>query len=225
MRDSFFIIKYCNVVKEYIKNNFVPSACSGDSTIQESNIGENSDNHILYSMRDDSGTETNTEDNTGSRILYSTRGSSSPNPNVDKFCSEDVGVVMRSYLLERRPQTPLSSVMNLTFSDKLIQYIGNKGITEPELYRAAQIDRRLFSKIISNRNYQPSKDTVLAFVFALELTLSEANDLLERAGYSLSHSIKRDVILEYFIKERVFDLGNINAFLYDMNEKIIGRNV
>jgi hypothetical protein len=92
-----------------------------------------------------------------------------------------------------------------------------------DVYKAAHIDRRLFSKIICNRNYLPSKDTVIAFVFALKLNFDEAKDLLERAGYSLSHSIRRDIIIEYFIKERVYNLNNINAFLYNMNEKIIGK--
>ena len=79
--------------------------------------------------------------------------------------------------------------------------------------------------MLCNRDYQPSKDTVLALVFALKLNLTEAKDLLERAGYTLSHSIKRDIILEYFIKEGIYNLNNINAFLYNMNEKVIGRNL
>ena len=107
----------------------------------------------------------------------------------------------------------------------MLSYIREKDLTEPEVYKAAQIDRRLFSKIISNKDYKPSKDTVLAFIFALRLTLGEGKDLLERAGYTLSHSIRRDIILEYFIKERVYNLNNINAFLYNMSEKIIGRNI
>jgi hypothetical protein len=86
------------------------------------------------------------------------------------------------------------------------------------------MDRRLFSKIICNDNYKPSKDTALALIFALRLSLSEAMDMLERAGYTLSHSIQRDIIIEYFIKEKVYNLNNINAFLYNMGEKIIGRN-
>jgi hypothetical protein len=85
------------------------------------------------------------------------------------------------------------------------------------------MDRRLFSKIISNKEYKPAKDTVLALIFAMQLDLNEANDLLDRAGFTLSHSIKRDVILEYFIKEGVYNLNNINAFLFKMQEKIIGR--
>ena len=87
------------------------------------------------------------------------------------------------------------------------------------------MDRRLFSKIVCNENYKPSKDTALALVFALELSLPEANDLLERAGYTLSHSIRKDIIAEYFIKEEIYNLRKINAMLYDLDEKIIGRDV
>jgi hypothetical protein len=86
-------------------------------------------------------------------------------------------------------------------------------------------DSMFNAKMLCNRDYQPSKDTVLALIFALKLSLNEAKDLLERAGYTLSHSIRRDIILEYFIKEGVYNLNNINAFLYNMNEKVIGRNI
>lgn len=157
-----------------------------------------------------------------SDIQFSLKPSTKPE---DKFDAAVVSDAMKSYLAEQSPAKPLSATINLTFVDKLLSYIREKDLTEPEVYKAAQIDRRLFSKIISNKDYKPSKDTVLAFIFALRLTLGEGKDLLERAGYTLSHSIRRDIILEYFIKERVYNLNNINAFLYNMSEKIIGRNI
>ena len=89
--------------------------------------------------------------------------------------------------------------------------------------KAAQMDRRLFSKMMSDRNYKPSKDTAVALVIALELSLKQANDLLSRAGYALSHSNKRDVIIEYFIRERIYNLSDINEVLYRLDQKIIGR--
>ncbi len=163
-----------------------------------------------------------TYDDRKPRVQYSLK---SPIEKEDKFDSIAVSEAMKSYLGEDIPVKPLSSMINLTFVNKLLFYIKEKNFTEPEVYKAAQIDRRLFSKIICNQNYKPSKDTVLAFIFALRLNLNEGKDLLERAGYTLSHSIRRDIILEYFIKERVYNLSNINAFLYHMSEKIIGRNI
>ena len=91
------------------------------------------------------------------------------------------------------------------------------------IYNAAKMDRRLFSKIMSDRNYKPSKDTAIALVLALHLNLEQAEDLLKRAGYSLSHSNKRDIVIEYFIREEVYDLMVINDVLYKLGEKKIGR--
>ena len=153
-------------------------------------------------------------------IKYSDRGGSS-----DVFDPALVASLMSSYLQERTPVKPLSATTNLTFVQKLEQHIRNKHLVEADVYKAALMDRRLFSKMICNNNYKPSKDTALALVFALKLNLGEAKDLLERAGYTLSHSIQRDIIIEYFIKERIYNLNNINAFLYNMDEKIIGRSV
>lgn len=76
---------------------------------------------------------------------------------------------------------------------------------------------------MSDRNYKPSKDTAIALTIALELTLKQANDLLSRAGYTLFHSNKRDVIIEYFIREGIHDLSDINEVLYNLDQKIIGR--
>ena len=153
-------------------------------------------------------------------IKYSSRGKPS-----DSFDPSLVASLMTSYLQERTPIQPLAATTNLTFVQKLEQHIRNKHLVEADVYKAALMDRRLFSKIICNNNYKPSKDTALALVFALKLNLGEAKDLLERAGYTLSHSIQRDIIIEYFIKERIYNLNNINAFLYNMDEKIIGRSV
>ena len=111
----------------------------------------------------------------------------------------------------------LDSALNLTFVDNM------KGWRDSKVYKAAQLDRRLFSKIMSDREYKPAKDTALALAIALELTLQQTSDLLDRAGYTLSHSNKRDVIIEYFIREGVHNLTDINEVLYKLDQKIIGR--
>lgn len=157
----------------------------------------------------------------------STPAPSAPqNTNKQDVFDKDFVLKTLNFCISNQIQpNELSKVINSTFVDKLLFYIDQKGMREPEVYKAAQIDRRLFSKIISNKDYRPSKDTALALAFALNLSLVETNDFLERAGYTLSHSIKRDIILEYFICEKIYNLNKINAFLYYANEKIIGRNV
>ena len=117
----------------------------------------------------------------------------------------------------------LERTTDQTFVDKLLYYISKKELNASQVYKAAHVDKRLFSKIISNREYCPSKDTVIALALALELSLSEATDILSRAGYSLSHSNKRDIIIEYFFSEKIFALIEINETLYLLGQKIIGR--
>lgn len=119
--------------------------------------------------------------------------------------------------------TELDKIRNKTFTEMLIWHIAKTGKKDSAIYNAALMDRRLFSKIMSDRNYSPSKDTAMALVLALHLDLEQAKDLLERAGYTLSHSNKRDIIVEYFIREKVYDLMTVNDVLYKLGERKIGR--
>lgn len=114
--------------------------------------------------------------------------------------------------------------VNQSFVDRLLHYINERGVRDSEVYKAAQVDKRLFSKMVSNRDYKPSKDTAIALALALELSLDEANDMLSRAGYTFSHSNKRDIIIEYFFREKVYSLIDANDVLYRLNQKLIGRS-
>ena len=108
------------------------------------------------------------------------------------------------------------------FSVSLLRLIDASGKTDADIYRLANIDRRLFSKIRSNAQYVPSKTTALAFAIALELTIDQTADLLKRAGYALSHSRISDVIVEYFIKSRKYDVFEINEVLFSYDQPLLG---
>lgn len=109
------------------------------------------------------------------------------------------------------------------FSPTLLKLIDRSGKTDVEVYKKANIDRKFFSKIRSNPNYQPSKPTVLAFAIALELDLEETEMLLSRAGLALSHANKQDIVVEFFIKSQNFDIHELNSVLFALDIPPLGN--
>ena len=121
---------------------------------------------------------------------------------------------------------PIKEVEELepTFSEILFQLIKEKGISETDCYKNANLDRKLFSKIISNTYYQPRKNTVFALCIGLGLDLPEAKKLLDAAGFSLSRSIKMDVVMAFLFKKKTSDIFVANEILESFDCTALGQN-
>lgn len=132
----------------------------------------------------------------------------------------DVTKTMSQSIPINRNIDDLVNQLEETFSERLLRMIDERGLKDSEVYNKAQVDRRHFSKIRKDVNYTPNKKTVLAFSIALELSLDETKDLLRCAGYALSRSSKMDIIVTYFLQNKIYDMFEINDVLYEYGQPI-----
>ena len=109
-----------------------------------------------------------------------------------------------------------------TFSEMLLRLIGESGEKNSAVYNRANIDRRHFSKIANNENYRPSKETALAFAIALQLNFDKTQEFLKTAGYTLTKNNLADVIVNFFIDKKIFDINVVNMALHEYEQPLLG---
>lgn len=162
-------------------------------------------------------------------VLYYRKSSATSyyNENLDRYVLEKYNIKQHFTMsLAKSDQSAkgvaLDQEPSQSFSDYLIRLISQSGMTNAECYKKANVDKKLFSKIISNKEYHPRKMTALAFAIALKLNLPQTKQLLDTAGYSLSRSIKADIIVEYFIINKIYNIFEINQALFDRDLPLLG---
>ena len=114
------------------------------------------------------------------------------------------------------------SHLDETFSETLLRIIDERGLKDPEVYKKANVTKQTFSKIRNNSQYNPTKQTVLAFAIALQLNLDEAKDLLLKSGYALSNSNRFDLLMSFFFESKNYNIYEINAVLFEYDQNLLG---
>lgn len=114
------------------------------------------------------------------------------------------------------------SRLDESFAQTVLRLIDERGLRDATVYKRANMSRQLFAKIRRDDNYRPTKKTACALAFALRLPYEDALALLSRAGFTLSHSSKFDVIVEYCLLNNIYDINQVNMVLYEFDQQLLG---
>jgi len=230
-KDSFSVgQRIFSDIEEYIDDHYVEENCENFPEYEEKNLSrlnlrDEGPQQISYRENNDFDFTSVTMEMPVEEIKNAIPSAASiPPPSASQRMAEKPASLFRSIEPKKtkRSLDDLINNMDETFSQMLLRLIDERGLKDSVVYRKANIDRRHFSKIRNNINYLPKKRTVYSFAIALELSMDETKDLMNKAGYSVSNSSKFDVILSYFLENEIYDIFEINEVLFAYEEPILG---
>ncbi len=148
----------------------------------------------------------------------------------ENFIRDSYGIIgaelqRRGMRYDRHSSVESFDVNADTWQESLLKHIIESGQTNAEIYKKANITKQTFSEILKFKEYHPSKATAIAFCIALELDLDEMNELIKKAGYQLSLSIKSDIIVKYYVERKIYDIFEINETLFEFDQDLLGSTI
>jgi O-acetyl-ADP-ribose deacetylase (regulator of RNase III) len=218
-------------IRQYINENYVTEQTAEEYAIDDQYLGQS----LNQTLRPAARRELQRRSARHSRLESPSRKSdakdSSPQGEKPDYLLREEGAAyepdqsVSSAPARPRPQRSLQDVMSQvgeSFQECLLRLIDQRGLTDAQVYKRANIDRKLFSKIRCNPHYIPRRKTIISLAVALELNIDEMTDLLLKAGIALSPGSKFDLIIRYCVENQIYDSLTINAILFDYDQPLLG---
>lgn len=145
-------------------------------------------------------------------------------PEIDKLLAEYLSVPDTAVCLSAAITDDIPGIdkPDCSFSERVLQLVNKSGMTPKEFYSKANLTRQVFHVLNSNRDYRPTRTTAFACAIGLELSLEQTKELLMSAGYAFSHSLRTDIVVEYYIRNRIYDIDRINSALFHYDLQVLG---